>query len=98
VIVANVQGLVEIPDQVNDEPQCAAALLDRPIRIPENVQVFQGLVHDTSLVGTRTGEPGVIPRLVEWDVDVVPGRAALDLTLVLIGPSRGIGERLPRFE
>jgi hypothetical protein len=34
-VVANVQGLVEIADQVDDEPQRDAPLLDRPTPVLE---------------------------------------------------------------
>ena len=92
-VVADVQGLMKVAYQVDDEPQGDAALLDRPGRVPEDVEELSQLVHDASLPGVRSGEPRVVSGLIERNVHVVPGSAPLDVAAVLIGPGRGIGHR-----
>jgi hypothetical protein len=80
---------------VEDEPQGAAPFLDRPGRVPEDVDELHRLVHDAPLARVRSGEPGVVSGLIDRDVQVVPGSAPLDVAAVLISPGRGVGPRLP---
>jgi hypothetical protein len=52
-VVADVKGLVEVANQVDDEPQRDVALFDRSVRVPEDVQELGELFHDASLPWVR---------------------------------------------
>jgi hypothetical protein len=97
-VVADVQRLVKVANQVDDEPQGDAPFLDRSGRVPKDRPELLDLVHDASLPRVRSGESRVVSRLIEGNVHVVPGCRPLDVPLVLIGPSRGVRHRLAGFE
>ena len=50
VIVADVQGLVEVADKVNDEAKGEASLLDRLARVLQDRSELGDLVHDEAFL------------------------------------------------
>jgi hypothetical protein len=95
-VVADVQGLMQVADPVDDEPQRHAPLLEGPVRVPEDVHELGQLADHVA--AAPIAKPFVVARLIDRHVDVVPGRAAGNPASVLIGPSRGVGQTLPVFE
>jgi hypothetical protein len=52
-VVADVQWLVKVPDQVDEEAKGNAAFLDRPGRVPEGRLELVDLLDDAALIGPQ---------------------------------------------
>ncbi len=99
---ADVQRLVDVDDEMHDEPQRLGALIARLLRIGEHLaearerreHVALGRMNELVDRGSRLGKP--CARRQVGDVHVMPGTRALPLRLVanLVGPKSELRERL----
>ncbi len=86
VVLADVQGHVEILDQVDEEPQGLTPLLDRAGSILEHHLQLPDLRDGEALPGLVPGEPVVVSGLIERDIDLMPGRRLGHPPADFVGP------------
>ncbi len=88
VVVAHMEGHVQTLDEVDQEPKSETSILDRPGWIFQRCLKLMDLVHDATLLGHVSREPGIVTGLVQRNIDVVPGSGSRQPATVLVGPCR----------
>jgi len=92
--VADVQGLVDVLDEVDDVAERHPAPGLRRRRVGQDAAELGEAADDAVAVAVAV----VVARGVDRHVDEVPRGAAGDLARVLVGPGGGVGQALPLVE
>jgi hypothetical protein len=93
--VADVKRLVYVLHEVDEEPERPLPIGARGVAGGQEAAKLGDLRNNAAGLGA---EAGVEARLGDRHVDVMPGAALGEVAVVLVGPGRGVGERLARFE
>lgn len=98
MVVADMAGLMHVLNAMDKEPEREPTILDGLSRVLQGRPKLIDLGHDATVLRIIGRELGIVPGFIERHVDIVPGRGLAMLATVVIGPGRGVCDRLPFWQ